>query len=282
MAARLLAARPPRFAQHTEKCEPIPQEEWQPQADLERKLTNKGWKISRVKITNGCYEVYARDEKNDEGRDLLPSEDLRGRDRAASERDGDARASGIRRCACCTGALVPRCVRARLGDDRDGSALAPSRPATRRWRSCCCASSGASSAAATRASRSSCAARAPPWRYAWPVLPRREPRHLGHNPLGAWMVLAPAGLRRRPGADRLALHDRPLLGRRDRRARPRRARVGRLLALVVCTSPASRSRAFATARTWSRRCSAGTKERPRNTTSHEPVTRGSDKTRLSL
>jgi hypothetical protein len=28
-------------------------------------LVNKGWKIARVKITNGCYEVYARDAKND-------------------------------------------------------------------------------------------------------------------------------------------------------------------------------------------------------------------------
>ena len=51
-------------AQHAEKCEPIPKEEWRPQADLERKLTNEGWKISRVKITNGCYEVYGRDAKN--------------------------------------------------------------------------------------------------------------------------------------------------------------------------------------------------------------------------
>jgi hypothetical protein len=52
------------LAQHEEKCEPIPKEEWKPQAELERKLTNQGWKISRVKITNGCYEVYGRDEKN--------------------------------------------------------------------------------------------------------------------------------------------------------------------------------------------------------------------------
>ena len=51
-------------AQHAEKCEAIPKEEWKPQADLERKLTDMGWKISRVKITNGCYEVYGRDEKN--------------------------------------------------------------------------------------------------------------------------------------------------------------------------------------------------------------------------
>ena len=74
------------FAQHAEKCEPIPKEEWKPQADLERKLTDQGWKISRVKITNGCYEVYGHDAKNDNGRDVLPSEDLRGRDRAEVDR----------------------------------------------------------------------------------------------------------------------------------------------------------------------------------------------------
>jgi hypothetical protein len=50
-------------AQHAEKCEPIPKEQWKPQADLERKLVNQGWKIRRVKIENGCYEVYGHDEK---------------------------------------------------------------------------------------------------------------------------------------------------------------------------------------------------------------------------
>jgi hypothetical protein len=50
-------------AQHAERCEPIPKEEWKPQAELERKLTSEGWKISRVKIENGCYEVYGRDAK---------------------------------------------------------------------------------------------------------------------------------------------------------------------------------------------------------------------------
>ena len=54
-------------AQHAEKCEPIPKEEWKPQAELERKLTDQGWKISRVKITNGCYEVYG---KNETGRNV--------------------------------------------------------------------------------------------------------------------------------------------------------------------------------------------------------------------
>lgn len=52
------------FAERAEKCEEIPKPQWKPQAELERKLTNQGWKTSRVKITNGCCEVYGRDEKN--------------------------------------------------------------------------------------------------------------------------------------------------------------------------------------------------------------------------
>ncbi len=52
------------LAQHAEKCEEIPKDQWRPQAELERKLGDQGWKISRIKITNGCYEVYGRDEKN--------------------------------------------------------------------------------------------------------------------------------------------------------------------------------------------------------------------------
>jgi hypothetical protein len=50
---------------HTEKCEAVPKEEWRPQAELEKMLINRGWKINRVKGANGCYEVYARDAKND-------------------------------------------------------------------------------------------------------------------------------------------------------------------------------------------------------------------------
>jgi len=64
IAAALALCAAAAHAQHAEKCEPIPKEEWKPQADLERKLTDMGWKISRVKITNGCYEVYGRDAKN--------------------------------------------------------------------------------------------------------------------------------------------------------------------------------------------------------------------------
>lgn len=65
MAAALAACGAALAQEHTEKCEPIPKDEWRPQAELERLLINKGWKITRVKIANGCYEVYARDAKND-------------------------------------------------------------------------------------------------------------------------------------------------------------------------------------------------------------------------
>ena len=64
LGAALVAVSVSAAAQHAEKCDPIPQEQWRPQADLERMLARQGWKISRVKITNGCYEVYGKDAKN--------------------------------------------------------------------------------------------------------------------------------------------------------------------------------------------------------------------------
>lgn len=63
VAAGLLLASLGTFAQHAERCEPIPKTEWRPQADLEKKLKNEGWTVSRVKIENGCYEVYGKDAK---------------------------------------------------------------------------------------------------------------------------------------------------------------------------------------------------------------------------
>ena len=47
---------------HEERCEAIPKAEWRPQAELEKKLTDSGWKVTRVKIENGCYEVYGVDD----------------------------------------------------------------------------------------------------------------------------------------------------------------------------------------------------------------------------
>jgi hypothetical protein len=38
---------------------------WQPQDTLEKMLTDRGWKIRRVKEDGGCYEVYAFNEKGE-------------------------------------------------------------------------------------------------------------------------------------------------------------------------------------------------------------------------
>jgi hypothetical protein len=43
-------------------CDSGPQEKWQPQDVLEQQLVAKGWKVNRIKIDGGCYEVYALDE----------------------------------------------------------------------------------------------------------------------------------------------------------------------------------------------------------------------------
>jgi hypothetical protein len=44
-------------------CDSGPRETWQAQDKLEKMLTERGWKIRRVKEDGGCYEVYAFDEK---------------------------------------------------------------------------------------------------------------------------------------------------------------------------------------------------------------------------
>ena len=46
-------------------CDSGPQSGWQPQEKLEKMLTDKGWKIRRIKEDGGCYEVYAFDEKGE-------------------------------------------------------------------------------------------------------------------------------------------------------------------------------------------------------------------------
>lgn len=34
---------------------------WQPKEALEKKLGAEGWKVRRIKVEGGCYEVYATD-----------------------------------------------------------------------------------------------------------------------------------------------------------------------------------------------------------------------------
>lgn len=53
------------FATGLATCDSGPQETWQPQAKLEKQLTDQGWQIRRIKIDGGCYEVYALNEKGE-------------------------------------------------------------------------------------------------------------------------------------------------------------------------------------------------------------------------
>jgi hypothetical protein len=40
-----------------------PKAEWQPEQALRQKLEGAGWKINRIKVDDGCYEVYGTDDK---------------------------------------------------------------------------------------------------------------------------------------------------------------------------------------------------------------------------
>lgn len=44
----------------SDKCS-APKTEWQPQQALQQKLEGEGWKVKKIKIDDGCYEVYGTD-----------------------------------------------------------------------------------------------------------------------------------------------------------------------------------------------------------------------------
>jgi len=46
-------------------CESGPKSGWQPPEKLEKQLTDKGWKVRRIKEDGGCYEVYALNDKGE-------------------------------------------------------------------------------------------------------------------------------------------------------------------------------------------------------------------------
>jgi hypothetical protein len=52
----------PAYATGLATCDSGSKDKWQPQEKLEKMLTDKGWKIRRIKEDGGCYEVYALDE----------------------------------------------------------------------------------------------------------------------------------------------------------------------------------------------------------------------------
>ncbi|MEO3427290.1 PepSY domain-containing protein [Pelagibius sp. CAU 1746] len=44
----------------SDKCS-VPKADWQPQEALQQKLEGEGWKVKKVKVDDGCYEVYGTD-----------------------------------------------------------------------------------------------------------------------------------------------------------------------------------------------------------------------------
>lgn len=41
----------------------VPQDQWQSREALQSKLESEGWTVKRIKTEDGCYEAYARDDK---------------------------------------------------------------------------------------------------------------------------------------------------------------------------------------------------------------------------
>lgn len=43
----------------------VPKAEWQSEQALRDKLTAKNWTVNKIKIDDGCYEVYGKDDKGE-------------------------------------------------------------------------------------------------------------------------------------------------------------------------------------------------------------------------
>jgi hypothetical protein len=53
----------PVFATGLATCDSGPKTGWQSAETLEKTLTERGWKVRRIKEDGGCWEVYALDDK---------------------------------------------------------------------------------------------------------------------------------------------------------------------------------------------------------------------------
>ena len=65
LAAAALLASTSLQATGLATCDSGPKDKWQPQEKLEKMLSEKGWKIRRIKEDGGCYEVYALNDKGE-------------------------------------------------------------------------------------------------------------------------------------------------------------------------------------------------------------------------
>lgn len=44
------------------RCETVPKAQWRPDSELRDRLVADGWQVRRIKVENGCYEVYGMDK----------------------------------------------------------------------------------------------------------------------------------------------------------------------------------------------------------------------------
>lgn len=44
------------------KCD-VAKSEWKQQMELQSKLVGEGWRVRKVQVDNGCFEVYGFDDK---------------------------------------------------------------------------------------------------------------------------------------------------------------------------------------------------------------------------
>ena len=63
LAAALYLAAAQAQATGLATCDSGSSSPWQPQIRLEQMLSKQGWKVQRIKVDGGCYEVYAFNEK---------------------------------------------------------------------------------------------------------------------------------------------------------------------------------------------------------------------------
>lgn len=61
LALAALALPLPAFAHGDVSCN-VPRAERQPSVRLQSKLKAEGWKVKKIQIYQGCYEVYGKDD----------------------------------------------------------------------------------------------------------------------------------------------------------------------------------------------------------------------------
>ncbi len=63
----------------------VPMDQWQSTDALKADLAAKGWEVRRVKVENGCYEVYAIDSNGNRGEGIFNPKTL---EQVGSESEG--------------------------------------------------------------------------------------------------------------------------------------------------------------------------------------------------